>query len=149
MKKELLMGVTAASFLAVSIAGNALQMNHETKLAQANQKIQIEMHTQEMALQKQLVVQLTQKQTAAPIVSNIIEEEFKITEVKPESKTNTVYVRGEKTQGTGEGIYYPLSTFVRFGLDNVKVGDVVKIGWTDYDYNNENWDNVAAIDKMK
>lgn len=146
--KKLLIGVATVG-LAVSVGTNVYLVNKEI----ASQKsIAIDMKTFELKAMNEQVAESqrlnatlvsVQKASIAKAAgepqADLMGEAFKITEIK------NGFARGEKTEGTGEGIYYPLNLFARFGLDNLKIGDKVQIMWTKADYTNENWDNVAEM----
>lgn len=72
-----------------------------------------------------------------------VSEKFKITDIEEDAM-----VRGEKTEGTGEGIYYPMSLFIEKGADKIQVGDTVRIEWLTKDFIEENWDNVHQISEV-
>lgn len=154
MKKELLIGTLAVGYLALSVGANAFTTHQETAKQTAallEMKMQeVQASNRQFAATQSLIASvrqntMTQKQiattqaTPSATEGDLIGEGFKITEIKDG------YVRGEKTTGTGEGIYYTTNLFGRFGLDNIKVGDKVQVLWTKADYDNENWDNVENI----
>lgn len=70
-----------------------------------------------------------------------------ITEVHEIIEISGEEIRGERLNGTGEGIFYYLEDFSNMGVDEIKVGDVVKISWTKKDFNNENWENIHSLEK--
>lgn len=76
-------------------------------------------------------------------VPELVTEKHIITEVKDN------VIRGELTEGTGEGIYYTAYDFERAGLHNVKAGDIVEISWTEKDFNNEEWNNIYSLEKVE
>lgn len=75
---------------------------------------------------------------------DLVEEVHYITNI--DNKGN---VHGEFVNGSGDGIVYNIETFRQFGIDQVQPGDVIRIGWTEQDYREENWDDVKEIVKLQ
>jgi hypothetical protein len=73
-----------------------------------------------------------------------ITEDFKITSVDDNG-----WVHGEKTEGTGEGIYYHEDLFVHFIGSKVQAGDEVAISWPAESYNNDEWNDIATIERIE
>lgn len=73
----------------------------------------------------------------------VITEEFEIVYIEGEE------VFGDLTEGTGEGIFYYKEQYREMGIENIEVGQVVKVSWTEYDYENELWDNIYSIEIVK
>lgn len=72
-----------------------------------------------------------------------ISEDFHIIEVSSNGE-----IRGEKIQGTGEGIFLladHLPTILN-APDKLTVGDEIQVAWTADDYTNEVWDNIQSIE---
>lgn len=68
----------------------------------------------------------------------IVSEYHLITRVKG----NKVY--GENVSGTGEGIFYTAEQMKMAGVENVRVGDLIKFNWTKENFENEEWDMFTA-----
>jgi hypothetical protein len=147
MKNELKMGIACGTIL---IAGFAAQIGvtHQDNVQLANQ-----MKVQTMAIEQQAMIaksQLMQQKSVSNRILNDINrqynavtEEFKITSID-----GAGWVRGEKTQDTGEGIYYAMDTFKSHGAGVVKVGDIVEVTWPHTAYENNDWDNIEKIEKI-
>ena len=73
----------------------------------------------------------------------IISEVHEITEI--DSLNN---VRGERVNGTGEGIFYPMEDLFFAGAGILEVGDKVIISWKESNYENENWEYLYNVIKM-
>ena len=71
----------------------------------------------------------------------IVTEEHYITEVKDG------FVRGEKTWGGGEGIYYTEEQLEAAG--ELKKGDIIQISWSYDAYTNELWDNIYSVERVE
>lgn len=148
-RKSLAIGLAAAGFLSLSIGAQVLtshqeivtmkNLTHEVKNVSITIKQQtlVQKQMQQAALAKEI-----QALKVATFEDNGITEEFKITEV-----TNDGYVRGEKTEGTGEGIYYNQDFFAD-NVGKLAVGDVIQITWTPEAYEVEDWENVEKIEKI-
>jgi hypothetical protein len=106
------------------IAGQKQMVSQMKKLEHTMLKMQIET----------LEAQVWEKDDVA--------ENFIITEIDKGS------VRGKPAVGTGEGIFYPETTFTQHGIDNLKVGDEVTVTWTGDAYDNEDWDIIKEIGKI-
>lgn len=57
-------------------------------------------------------------------------------------------IRGENVSGKGEGIYYTVEQFEQMGIDenDIVIGDTVLIAWSEYNYNNEEWDQIELVE---
>lgn len=147
MKNELKMGIACGTIL---IAGFAAQIG---ATYQQTEKIVHQMNAQtqtmnrqlnaERAMQKVALKHQIQALEAATFEDDNVTEEFKITDTNDNG-----FVRGELTEGTGEGIYYPMEAFVVEGAGTVKVGDIVQVTWSQYAYQNENWDDIVKMEKI-
>lgn len=80
---------------------------------------------------------------AVQVEPKVITEEHEIVAIEG----NEIY--GELTEGTGEGIFYYQQQFQEEGIDNIEVGQVIEISWTEYDFDNEIWDNIYSIEIVK
>lgn len=70
----------------------------------------------------------------------VVTETHEITSIEGE------IVRGEFVVGTGEGIYYTKEQFKEMGVEELEVGDVIDISWTQDNYENEEWDTIYSIE---
>lgn len=71
-----------------------------------------------------------------------ISEDFRIIEVSFNGE-----IRGEKIQGTGEGIFLLVDHLsdIPDAPEELKFGDEIEVSWATEDYNNEVWDNIHSI----
>jgi hypothetical protein len=74
---------------------------------------------------------------------DVIVEEHEITNIEEG------IIRGENLTGFGEGIYYTIEQFEEMGITEIAVGDVVSIGWTEYSFDNNEWDKIALLELAK
>lgn len=70
-----------------------------------------------------------------------VEEKFEITEISEDKKE----IRGEKTEGTGEGIYLDKTYYHDFEKLDLTVGDVITVVYDKADYEDEIWDNIIEV----
>lgn len=70
-------------------------------------------------------------------------EDFRITEVLKDGS-----IRGEKLEGTGEGLYLTKSSLDKIYdvPDKFVVGDEIEVAWTKTNYDNEDWNKVHGIE---
>lgn len=54
-------------------------------------------------------------------------------------------VQAEPKVGTGEGVHFTIDELAKLGKTDVFVGDVIEVGWTEDDYQQNNWDKVAVV----
>lgn len=151
MKKTVL-GMCVAGALTMGVAGGYgvaehknEQMNEQRltmQLQRAGERMTQQLNAQRQMIAEQRKIAVAQRTTMAP-EPHTISERFMITE------NDGDYVRGEKLGGNGEGIYYDVKYFERFDLEDVSVGNVVDVAWPEDSYNNENWDDVKRIAKIK
>jgi hypothetical protein len=54
-------------------------------------------------------------------------------------------VQAEPKVGTGEGVHFTIDELAKLGKTDVFVGDVIEVGWTEDDYQQNNWDKIAVV----
>lgn len=141
--KATLLAVSALALLAGGAGTGYMAAHNDNETILKNQ----------MAGQKQIVSQMKQMehtmmliqvetlkaQSAENFQNADVSENFIIIEIENGS------VRGEPAVGTGEGIFYPETTFTQHGIDGLVVGDEVTITWSNDAYENEDWDIIKEI----
>lgn len=158
MKKELktkTLGFAAAGILALAIGGGYGVGHYNAVNDDQTTAVEHMAKLQKDVLQRQIM--MAQKASAASAVhaakldtanvkseNKIISEVFKITSIDSNG-----FVRGELVTGRGEGIYYDKRVFDGFGLDDIKTGDIVRFGWTEYNYDNAEWDDIAELERLE
>ena len=147
MKNELKMGIACGTILVAGFAAQIGATYQQTEKLAHQMTAQTQMMkaqlTAERSMQKVALKQQIQALEAATFEDDNVTEEFKIVDTDDGG-----YVRGELTEGTGEGIYYPMEAFVVEGAGTVKVGDIVQVTWSQYAYQNENWDDIVKMEKI-
>lgn len=163
MKKELIIGIAAAGYLALSVGANAITTQ---KVAQNEMKpllTAVRENTQvQWNVAKQLVAATAEQKKAtaqeaskpsivkpdptgvAPMVKyspdgTTVSEDFVIAGID-----GAGIVHGLPTEAGGEGIAIPLQVFKDTGAGALKPNDTVEVTWSTNAYMNQKWDEVKS-----
>lgn len=164
--KKTITGIVLAGTLTVGALGgytfgqhqSTEQLGHQQIAIAQQQKAQLQQLKKIMTLNNTQAEQMTaiqmDKQTSDVYMGKtkligtedeptIISETFEITEIMKDG-----HFRGEKMQGTGEGIYYTVKEFEDMGF-KIDYGNIYRVGWEEKDYEDENWDKIAVVEQLK
>lgn len=149
MKTNLKIGI-AAGVVTIAICGTQIGTTYnQTKQFVREMKIQLaqDRETAIIARDTEMKLAMGFDRGGTPNIvgstADSVTEQFKITE-----KLDNGYIRGEKTEGTGEGIYYSADTFKKYGADDLAIGDIVNVTWPIDSYEAEEWDNLLKIERV-
>lgn len=155
MKKHLVTGMVTAALLVTGFAGgyvvNEATSTTTSTIEAQTKELQSMMKQNAMLLQKDQAARKAITQTEARMIREnaekleaqagseaIVQVPFQITENTGE------YVRGELIPTAGEGVYFTKEEAASFDLENVKPGTIVNVGWSESDYAEENWGEIAT-----
>ena len=141
-KSNKFIGFAVAGFFTLSIASQIGTTYYET------QQTEKHFNRLENRLTQSVAQSVAQDRTLLNHIKykiehvNEVSEEFRITEMLEDG-----FVRGEKLEGTGEGIYYHQDFFAEY-VGKVNIGDEIIVTWPRSAYDDEDWNNVKSMTKV-
>jgi hypothetical protein len=122
------------------IKQNTMTMKQMTvKMAQSNKMTADKMQDAVKETALRTVENVTASANPAYTDGTYVYEKFTISDVYEND------VQAEPKVGTGEGVHFTLDELHKLGKDSVFVGDVIEVGWTEDDYQQNNWDKIAVV----